>query len=98
MPEILVRLYCILMYGSYLLPSRFINYENHIFILLKSGSLWAEAESLAADFDGSLSGLGADLSSNSYDMSEALLALPSLYNNRNASNNSSPPAPNPNVP
>jgi transcription factor CP2-like protein len=44
-----------------------------------SGSLWADAESLAADFDGSLSGLGADLSTASYDMSEALLALPSLY-------------------
>ena len=43
------------------------------------GNLWAEAESLAADFDGSLSGLGADLSTASYDMSEALLALPSLY-------------------
>ncbi|KAK2726402.1 hypothetical protein QYM36_000740, partial [Artemia franciscana] len=33
---------------------------------------------LAADFDGSLSGLGVDLSAASYNMSEALLALPSL--------------------
>jgi transcription factor CP2-like protein len=50
-----------------------------------AGSLWADAESLAADFDGSLSGLGADLSTASYDMSEALLALPSLYHHhRNA--------------
>lgn len=50
--------------------------------------LWAEAESLAADFDGSLSGLGGDLSTASYDMSEALLALPSLYQQRiNVTNN-----------
>jgi hypothetical protein len=39
---------------------------------------------LAADFDGSLSGLGADLSANSYDMSEALLALPTIYNQQRA--------------
>nr|CAG4638627.1 EOG090X0AJ3 [Cyclestheria hislopi] len=35
-------------------------------------------DNLAADFDGSLSGLGVDLSVASYNMSEALLALPSL--------------------
>ncbi|XP_021916077.1 grainyhead-like protein 2 homolog isoform X2 [Zootermopsis nevadensis] len=36
------------------------------------------AENLAADLDGSLSGLGVDLSGAPYNMSEALLALPSL--------------------
>lgn len=35
-------------------------------------------DNLAADFDGSLSGLGVDLSVASYNMSEALLALPTL--------------------
>ncbi len=45
--------------------------------------LWTDAE-LAADFDGSLSGLGADLSTSSYDMSEALLALPTIYQQRAA--------------
>ena len=37
---------------------------------------WDINDSLAADFDGSLSGLGADLGSGTYNMSEALLALP----------------------
>ncbi|OXA58838.1 Alpha-globin transcription factor CP2 [Folsomia candida] len=45
--------------------------------------LWTDAE-LAADFDGSLSGLGADLSTSSYDMSEALLALPTIYHQQRA--------------
>ncbi|GFG39748.1 hypothetical protein Cfor_08772, partial [Coptotermes formosanus] len=36
------------------------------------------ADNLAADLDGSLSGLGVDLSTAPYSMSEALLALPSL--------------------
>ncbi|PNF22880.1 Transcription factor CP2 [Cryptotermes secundus] len=36
------------------------------------------ADNLAADLDGSLSGLGVDLSAAPYNMSEALLALPSL--------------------
>ena len=35
--------------------------------------------SLAADFNGPLSEVGADLSTTSYDMSEALLALLSFY-------------------
>jgi len=38
-------------------------------------------DNLAADFDGSLSGLGVDLSVASYNMSEALLALPTLTGN-----------------
>lgn len=37
---------------------------------------WDINDSLAADFDGSLSGLGTDLASGTYNMSEALLALP----------------------
>ncbi|XP_071156951.1 transcription factor CP2-like isoform X2 [Mytilus edulis] len=37
---------------------------------------WDINDSLAADFDGSLSGLGNDLGSGTYNMSEALLALP----------------------
>ncbi|XP_059472926.1 transcription factor CP2-like protein 1 [Neocloeon triangulifer] len=39
---------------------------------------WDIDDNLAADLDGSLSGLGEDLSTASYNMSEALLALPSL--------------------
>ncbi|XP_063228647.1 transcription factor CP2-like protein 1 isoform X3 [Bacillus rossius redtenbacheri] len=35
-------------------------------------------DNLAADLDGSLSALGVDLTASSYNMSEALLALPSL--------------------
>ena len=35
-------------------------------------------ENLAADFDGSFSGLGVDINASSYSMSEALLALPNL--------------------
>ncbi|XP_046985368.1 transcription factor CP2 isoform X1 [Schistocerca americana] len=35
-------------------------------------------DNLAADLDGSLSGLGVDLTTGSYSMSEALLTLPSL--------------------
>ncbi|KAI7693510.1 Upstream-binding protein 1 [Sarcoptes scabiei] len=35
-------------------------------------------EALAADFDGSLSGLGIELGTASFNMSEALMALPSL--------------------
>ena len=35
-------------------------------------------ENLAADFDGSFSGLGIDINATSYSMSEALLALPNL--------------------
>lgn len=35
-------------------------------------------ENLAADFDGSLSGLGVDINSATYSMNEALLALPTL--------------------
>ncbi|KAI1280874.1 Transcription factor CP2 [Halotydeus destructor] len=35
-------------------------------------------DALAADFDGSLSGLGIELGTSSFNMSEALLALPSL--------------------
>jgi len=41
-------------------------------------------ENLAADFDGSLSGLGVDINSGTYSMNEALLALPSLSMNSNA--------------
>ncbi|KAF4519081.1 hypothetical protein B566_EDAN001673 [Ephemera danica] len=42
-------------------------------------SSWHDIDdNLAADLDGSLSGLGEDLSTASYNMSEALLALPSL--------------------
>ncbi len=37
-----------------------------------------EAENLAADFDGSLSGLGVEIHSSSFSMSEALNALPNL--------------------
>ncbi|KAK3106474.1 hypothetical protein FSP39_020683 [Pinctada imbricata] len=37
---------------------------------------WEINDSLAADFDGSLSGLGTEIGTNSYNMSEALLALP----------------------
>jgi hypothetical protein len=35
-------------------------------------------ENLAADFDGSLSGLGVDINASTYSMSEALMALPNL--------------------
>lgn len=35
-------------------------------------------DALAADFDGSLSGLGMELGTASFNMSDALLALPSL--------------------
>jgi len=35
-------------------------------------------ENLAADFDGSLSGLGVDMNASTYSMSEALMALPNL--------------------
>ena len=35
-------------------------------------------ENLAADFDGSLSGLGVDINNSTYSMSEALMALPNL--------------------
>ena len=35
-------------------------------------------ENLAADFDGSLSGLGVDINTSTYSMSEALMALPNL--------------------
>ena len=35
-------------------------------------------DNLAADFDGSFSGLGVDINASSYSMSEALLALPNL--------------------
>ncbi|RWS31700.1 transcription factor CP2-like protein, partial [Leptotrombidium deliense] len=35
-------------------------------------------DALAADFDGSLSGLGMELGTSSFNMSEALMALPSL--------------------
>ena len=35
-------------------------------------------DALAADFDGSLSGLGIELGTASFNMSETLLALPSL--------------------
>jgi len=35
-------------------------------------------ENLAADFDGSLSGLGVDINSATYSMNDALLALPTL--------------------
>jgi len=35
-------------------------------------------ENLAADFDGSLSGLGVDMNNSTYSMSEALMALPNL--------------------
>ena len=35
-------------------------------------------ENLAADFDGSFSGLGVDINASSYSMSEALMALPNL--------------------
>ncbi|XP_043215961.1 upstream-binding protein 1-like isoform X2 [Amphibalanus amphitrite] len=37
-------------------------------------------QGLAADFDDSLSGLGVNLSSTTYNMSEALLALPNISN------------------
>ncbi|XP_033733292.1 transcription factor CP2-like [Pecten maximus] len=37
---------------------------------------WDINDSLAADFDGSLSGLGTELGTGTYNMSEALLALP----------------------
>ncbi|XP_021361902.1 transcription factor CP2-like [Mizuhopecten yessoensis] len=37
---------------------------------------WDINDSLAADFDGSLSGLGTELGTATYNMSEALLALP----------------------
>ncbi|KAK6182663.1 hypothetical protein SNE40_010293 [Patella caerulea] len=39
-------------------------------------SSWDIDGGLAADFDGSLSGLGTELGTSSYNMSEALLALP----------------------
>lgn len=39
-------------------------------------SSWDIDGGLAADFDGSLSGLGAELGSTAYNMNEALLALP----------------------
>ncbi|XP_064618398.1 transcription factor CP2-like [Liolophura sinensis] len=39
-------------------------------------SAWDIDGGLAADFDGSLSGLGSELGTSSYNMSEALLALP----------------------
>ncbi|ESO86835.1 hypothetical protein LOTGIDRAFT_128306 [Lottia gigantea] len=39
-------------------------------------SAWDIDAGLAADFDGSLSGLGTELGTSSYNMSEALLALP----------------------
>lgn len=39
-------------------------------------SNWDIDGGLAADFDGSLSGLGAELGTSTYNMSEALLALP----------------------
>jgi hypothetical protein len=35
-------------------------------------------ENLAADFDGSLSGLGVEINTSTYSMSEALMALPNL--------------------
>ena len=35
-------------------------------------------ENLAADFDGSLSGLGVEINASTYSMSEALMALPNL--------------------
>ena len=41
-------------------------------------------ENLAADFDGSLSGLGVDISSGTYSLNEALLALPTLSMNSNS--------------
>ncbi|XP_064643797.1 transcription factor CP2-like isoform X4 [Lineus longissimus] len=39
---------------------------------------WRVDDDLAADFDGSLSGLGVELGSGAYNMSEALMALPAL--------------------
>ncbi|XP_045210063.1 transcription factor CP2-like [Mercenaria mercenaria] len=42
----------------------------------QSVSNWDIDGGLAADFDGSLSGLGTELGSTTYNMSEALLALP----------------------
>ncbi|CAG7723071.1 unnamed protein product [Allacma fusca] len=68
------------------------NHNNNQTGTAGQSSLWAEAESLAADFDGSLSGLGADLSTASYDMSEALLALPSLYHHHHRNGTSQQPA------
>lgn len=41
-------------------------------------------ENLAADFDGSLSGLGVDMNSGTYSMNEALLALPTLSMSSNS--------------
>ena len=35
-------------------------------------------ENLAADFDGSFSGLGVDINASNYSMSDALMALPNL--------------------
>ncbi|XP_074594441.1 transcription factor CP2 like gemini isoform X2 [Brevipalpus obovatus] len=40
-------------------------------------------DALAADFDGSLSGLGMELNTSSFNMSETLLALPTLKNEHN---------------
>jgi len=40
-------------------------------------------ENLAADFDGSLSGLGVDINTSTYSMSEALSALPNLTTSSN---------------
>lgn len=40
---------------------------------------------LADNFDGSLSGLGSELGANTYNMSEALLALPSVFKQENGS-------------
>lgn len=46
---------------------------------------WDINDSLAADFDGSLSGLGSELGTTSYNMSEALLALP-VFKSENLDN------------
>ncbi|KAK7065565.1 hypothetical protein SK128_001038, partial [Halocaridina rubra] len=57
------------------LLSGFISVEGgHI----KQGESEDIDQGLAADFDDSLSGLGVDISTASYNMSEALLALPSV--------------------
>ncbi|XP_052803234.1 transcription factor CP2-like isoform X2 [Mya arenaria] len=49
---------------------------SHNFPGNTSISNWDIDGGLAADFDGSLSGLGAELGSTTYNMSEALMALP----------------------
>ncbi|XP_074652120.1 transcription factor CP2-like isoform X2 [Tubulanus polymorphus] len=49
---------------------------NEISILMNDRA-WHDIDGgLAADFDGSLSGLGVEIGANAYNMSEALLALP----------------------